>query len=56
MVLLSQETANDGLLAVAEKLYRDLVSSPDLCGFGGVLEYFGAADPGGGRETRETPS
>jgi DUF1680 family protein len=42
---LADETKDAADLARVERLYADLVASPDLCWMGGVLEYFGWEDP-----------
>ena len=44
MLDLALATKEAGDLARVERLYADLVSSPDLCWMGGVLEYFGWED------------
>jgi len=46
LVALAVSTRDGDLLADVERRYADLVASPDLCPFGGVLEYFGWDDPG----------
>jgi hypothetical protein len=46
MVALAEATEDAALLGRVEKLYADLVASPDLCYLGGVLEFFGWEDPG----------
>jgi hypothetical protein len=45
MVALGEATGDGATLAAVERLYADLVASPDLCPLGGVLEYFGWEDP-----------
>jgi DUF1680 family protein len=45
MIALAEATNDRAVLALVEKMYADLVASPDLCHLGGVLEYFGWQSP-----------
>jgi DUF1680 family protein len=53
MAALAEATGDGGTLVAVERLYADLVGSPDLCPLGGVLEYFGWADPHATAEDRK---
>ncbi len=53
MLDLARATKDPGDLARVERLYADLVASPDLCWMGGVLEYFGWEDPSVTTEQRK---
>jgi hypothetical protein len=53
MVALAEATGDGATLAAVERLYADLVASPDLCPLGGVLEYFGWEDPRVGDDDRQ---
>jgi DUF1680 family protein len=53
MVALAEATRDREVLALVERMYADLVSSPDLCHLGGVLEYFGWETAGVSDEDRK---
>ena len=50
---LATHTKDAEVLARVERLYAELVASPDLCWMGGVLEYFGWEDPSVSAEQRK---
>jgi len=50
---LATHTKDAEVLARVERLYAELVASPDLCWMGGVLEYFGWEDPSVTAEQRK---